>query len=92
MKNYLPLILLIILALMVCGDLFAGRIANISAGVSGSDYQKMKQLKNLAFGAGLFITPVGILLFINRKKLMIHIAIPVIALLIGIALVLTKFV
>ena len=82
----------ILLIVIASGDLFAGRLANIADSISGTDYNKMKQLKNVALGAGLFFTVVSGLLIFNRKKLMVPVVGSIVMLLLGVTLIAVKFV
>jgi len=90
--KYLMPFLVVLLVLVISDDVLASRFSTIAGGVSGSDYEKTKQLKNVALGAGLFFMPLSLLLLVNRKKLMIPLAVSVVLALIGAGLITLKFV
>lgn len=90
--KYLMPFLTVLLVLVISDEALASRFSSIAGGVSGNDYEKTKQLKNVALGAGLFFMPLSLLLFINRKKLMIPLAASVVVGVIGAGLITLKFV
>lgn len=92
MKQYLMIILGTVIFFTLFGDAFAGRLNTISGGVSGSSYEKVKQLKMISMGAGGLFVLMSLGMFAMRKKMVMPTVAPIIVLVIGIALVAVKFI
>lgn len=89
--KYLMPFLLVLLVLVLSDDVLASRFSSIAGGVSGNDYEKAKQLKNLLLGVGIVLLPLGLLLFVKRKKLMIPLAASVVVGLLGTGLIVLRY-
>lgn len=92
MKQYLMILFGGMLLFVFFGDALAGRLNSISGGVSGSSYEKIKQLKMISMGAGGLFIMMSLGMFAMRKKMVMPGVAPIIVLVIGLALVAVKFV
>ena len=90
--RYALTFVVMLLMVTISGDLLAARLSNIADAISSNDYYKMKQLKNVALGAGLFFTAIGGLLYFRHKQLMVPVAVSFVMLLLGSGLIAVKFV